>query len=51
MKIKKLTIWGRSMGAATAIVMADKRKLNIDSLILDSPFHNLLDVIKRIIKT
>lgn len=51
MMIKKLTIWGRSMGAATAIMIAEKRKLPVDSLVLDSPFHNLLDVIQRIIKT
>jgi hypothetical protein len=30
------------MGAATAILMADRKKIAIDSLILDSPFHNLL---------
>lgn len=51
MAIKKLVIWGRSMGAATAIILAEKRKVPIDMLILDSPFHNLLDVIQRVIKT
>lgn len=50
-QIKKLAIWGRSMGAATAILMAERKKISINSLILDSPFHNLLSVIQRVIKT
>lgn len=51
MKIKKLVVWGRSMGAATAIMIAEKRKIQTDMLVLDSPFVNLLDVIQRVIKT
>jgi pimeloyl-ACP methyl ester carboxylesterase len=49
--VKRLTVWGRSMGAVTAIMMAERKKILIDSLVLDSPFQNLLTVIQRVIKS
>lgn len=49
-KINKLIVWGRSMGAATAILFAEKNRSIVDSLVLDSPFRKLSNVIKRVMK-
>ena len=39
-KVMKLALWGRSMGAVTAILYSEKDQ-NIAGLVLDSPFSNL----------
>ena len=39
--VKRLTVWGRSMGAVTAINFAVKNPKVVDKLILDSPFRHL----------
>ena len=45
-----MTLWGRSMGAATALLYAATRDPNVTALILDSPFQSLrqlaLDVVQ-----
>lgn len=38
------------MGAATAIIMAEKNRNLVTSLVLDSPFRRLSNVIKRVMK-
>ena len=50
-KLGKITVWGRSMGAATAILLAEKNRNIIDSLVLDCPFRKLSDVIKRVMRS
>ena len=46
----QVTLWGRSMGAATALLYAATRDPNVTALILDSPFQSLrqlaLDVVQ-----
>lgn len=39
-QVERILLWGRSMGAATAILYAAKYQ-NIEGLILDSPFSDL----------
>lgn len=41
---RKIIIWGRSMGAATAILYASKQR-GLAALVLDSPFSDLERVI------
>lgn len=40
-KRTKLTLWGRSMGALTAILFAEKNPKIVSNIILDSPFRRL----------
>ena len=43
-------LWGRSMGATTALLYCTKYKdLRIQGLILDSPFHDLNKIIIKLI--
>lgn len=44
-KPKSLTIWGRSMGAVTAIMFAEQHSERIDGLVLDGPFRSLATII------
>lgn len=48
--IQKLTIWGRSMGAATAIMFANRNPKIIDKIVLDGAFRKLSSVVKRVIQ-
>lgn len=48
--ISKLTVWGRSMGAVTAIIFAERNHKIVEKLVLDSPFPKLENVIKRVIQ-
>lgn len=41
LNIEKLTVWGRSMGAVTAINFTVKNPKIVGKLILDSPFRHL----------
>ena len=43
LRIKDIVLWGRSMGAVSSILHAEK-DTNIWCLILDSPFSNLSDL-------
>jgi pimeloyl-ACP methyl ester carboxylesterase len=40
-KIKKIVLWGRSMGASLAMMYASLHPRNISCLILDTPFRKL----------
>lgn len=44
---KTTTIWGRSMGAVTAIMFALKYGEMVDCLVLDSPFRHLSTIVER----
>lgn len=46
---KKIGVWGKSMGAATAIFLANKT-IHIDAMVLDSPFSRLNDVVSNIVE-
>ena len=45
--IGNISLWGRSMGAVTAILYAEKNSSKITSMILDSPFNELSTVVKE----
>lgn len=46
--VSSLSLWGRSMGAVTAILFCEKyTQYNITSMILDSPFNELATVVKE----
>lgn len=47
LNVGKVTIWGRSMGAVTAIMFAHKYPDLIDGLVLDGPFKRLEQVVSR----
>lgn len=47
--VERLSVWGRSMGAVTAINFVIKNPKIVDKLILDSPFRFLDSIIKRVI--
>lgn len=48
-EVERLTVWGRSMGAVTAILFAAKNHKIVDKLVLDSPFRSLEEVVRRAI--
>lgn len=48
-KYRKIVLWGRSMGATTALMYCSRNK-DIECLILDSPFLKLEDVIIKLIE-
>lgn len=48
-KVSKIAVWGRSMGAITALLYA-KRDLRISCMILDSPFTNFKQLVKELAK-
>ena len=50
MEVERLIVWGRSMGAVTAIMFAAKNYKIVEKLVLDSPFRSLELVIRRVIK-
>lgn len=41
-KVQKLALWGRSMGAVTALLHSERDSHLISGLVLDSPFSNLM---------
>jgi pimeloyl-ACP methyl ester carboxylesterase len=41
LEVERLTVWGRSMGAVTAVLFAAKNHKIVDKLVLDSPFRSL----------
>lgn len=46
----KLTVWGRSMGAITAIKFAEKNAKIVENLVLDSPFKSLGNTVKKVMQ-
>ena len=48
MKVKRVILWGRSMGACTALIYANRQPERVEGLILDSPFKDLRKLIKEL---
>lgn len=46
-QIGSLSLWGRSMGAVTAILYCENHPERVTSMILDSPFNELSTVVKE----
>lgn len=46
--VKSVTLWGRSMGAVTAIMFAHRYQALVQGLILDGPFRRLEGVVYRV---
>ena len=44
--VTKFNIWGRSMGAVTAVLYASQNPLTIKKMVLDSPFCNFRQLVK-----
>lgn len=49
-RVSTIGLWGRSMGAATALLYAD-RDPSIAGMVLDSPFSKLSDLTDELAKT
>ena len=50
-KVSKIGLWGRSMGAVTAIMYANEHPKLIDVMILDSGFYSLKKLISELIES
>ena len=50
-KVSKIGLWGRSMGAVTAIMYASEHPKNISALILDSGFYSLNILIHELVNS
>ena len=50
-KVSKIGLWGRSMGAATAIMYASENPKKISALILDSSFYSLSLLIRELVNS
>ena len=50
-KVSKIGLWGRSMGAVTAIMYASENPSKISALVLDSGFYSLNRLIHELVKT
>ena len=48
-KISKIALWGRSMGAVTAIMYARNHPSNVSALVLDSAFYSFNALIHEIV--
>ena len=50
-KVSKIGLWGRSMGAVTAIMYANEHPALIDAMVLDSGFYSLKQLIHELIES
>ena len=50
-KVGKIALWGRSMGAVTAIMYASEHPDDISAIVLDSGFHSLKKLIYELVKS
>ena len=50
-KVSKIGLWGRSMGAVTAIMYASEHPKNISALVLDSGFYSLNILIHELVNS
>ena len=50
-KVSKIGLWGRSMGAVTAIMYASEHPSNISALVLDSGFYSLNTLIHELVRS
>lgn len=48
-KVSKIALWGRSMGAVTAIMYARNHPTNVSALVLDSAFYSFKALIHEIV--
>ena len=46
----QISVWGRSMGAVTAVLYAHRNSMFLTSLVLDSPFSDIEVMVKDFIK-
>ena len=47
--VSKFNLWGRSMGAVTAILYASENPKIVRKMVLDSPFCNFKQLLKEIV--
>ena len=45
----QIAIWGRSMGAATTIIYSRHNSVFLSSLVLDSPFYSIQEIINQMV--
>ena len=50
-KVGKIALWGRSMGAVTAIMYASEHPNDISAIVLDSGFYSLKQLIYELVKS
>lgn len=48
-KATKITLWGRSMGAVTALFYAKRHSMFVSSMVLDSPFSDIKVMVQDIV--
>ena len=48
-KVSTIGLWGRSMGAVTALLYASRKNNNLSAMLLDSSFYSLKILIKELI--
>ena len=48
---RKIILWGRSMGAVTALLYAALPGARVDGLVLDSPFFSVQKIVEDLLKT
>jgi pimeloyl-ACP methyl ester carboxylesterase len=49
--IGKVNLWGRSMGAVTAVLYSSKYPNNVRKMVLDSPFCDFRQLVKEIVNS
>jgi pimeloyl-ACP methyl ester carboxylesterase len=49
--ISQFGLWGRSMGAVTAIIYASLEPQRVSKMVLDSPFSNFRQLVKEIVNS
>jgi pimeloyl-ACP methyl ester carboxylesterase len=47
--VSKISLWGRSMGAATSLMYSSQGDNSITSMVVDSPFTSLEEIIKDLV--
>ena len=49
-KVNAIGLWGRSMGAVTALIYSSRDKNNLSAIVLDSAFYSLKKLIEELIE-
>jgi len=49
-KVSAIGLWGRSMGAVTALIYSSRDKKNLSAIVLDSAFYSLKKLIEELIE-
>ena len=50
-KATKIVLWGRSMGAVTALFYAKRHSMYVNSMVLDSPFSDIKVMVQDVVST